>query len=66
MLRCRIDVRTVQTAAEACHQLEEQLPDLLILTLCFRTETVWISAAASSENHESGSFLTGKVISGIG
>ena len=32
MLRRRgYDVRTAQTAAEACHQLEEQLPDLLIL-----------------------------------
>ena len=50
MLRRRgYDVRTAQTAAEACHQLEEQLPDLLILDICFRTETVWISAAASAK-----------------
>ena len=34
MLRRRgYDVRTAQTAAEACHQLEEQLPDLLILDI---------------------------------
>ena len=34
MLRRRgYDVRTAQTAAEACHQLEEQLPDLLILAI---------------------------------
>lgn len=57
MLRRRgYDVRIAQTAAEACHQLEEYLPDLLILTLCFRTETVWISAAASAKNHAPGSF----------
>ena len=35
MLRRRgYDVRTAQTAAEACHQLEEHLPDLL--TAIFR------------------------------
>ena len=34
MLRRRgYDVRTAQTAAEAYHQLEEQLPDLLILDI---------------------------------
>ena len=34
MLRRRgYDVRTAQTAAEACHQLEEHLPDLLILDI---------------------------------
>ena len=34
MLRRRgYDVRTAQTAAEVCHQLEEQLPDLLILDI---------------------------------
>ncbi len=34
MLRRRgYDVRTAQTAAEACHQLEEYLPDLLILDI---------------------------------
>ena len=34
MLRRRgYDVRTAQTAAEACHQLEEQLPDLMILDI---------------------------------
>lgn len=34
MLRRRgYDVRTAQTATEACHQLEEQLPDLLILDI---------------------------------
>ena len=34
MLRRRgYDVRIAQTAAEACHQLEEYLPDLLILDI---------------------------------
>ena len=34
MLRRRgYDVLTAQTAAEACHQLEEHLPDLLILDI---------------------------------
>ena len=34
MLRRRgYDVHTAQTAAEACHQLEEHLPDLLILDI---------------------------------
>ena len=50
MLRRRgYDVRTAQTAAEACHQLEEQLPDLLILDIMLRTETAWISAATSAK-----------------
>ena len=39
MLRRRgYDVRTAQTAAEACHQLEEQLPDLLILDIMLPEE----------------------------
>ena len=39
MLRRRgYDVRTAQTAAEACHQLEEQLPDLLILDIMLPDE----------------------------
>ena len=34
MLRRRgYDVRTAQTVSEVCHQLEEQLPDLLILDI---------------------------------
>ena len=34
MLRRRgYDVRTAQTAPEACHQLEEHLPDLIILDI---------------------------------
>ena len=43
------EVRTAQTVSEVCHQLEEQLPDLLILDIMLRTETVWISAAASAK-----------------
>lgn len=50
MLRRRgYDVRTAQTAAEACHQLEEHLPDFSSWTLCFRTETAWISATTSAK-----------------
>ena len=50
MLRRRgYDVHTAQTVSEVYHQLEEQLPDLLIRTLCFRTEMAWISAATSAK-----------------
>lgn len=50
MLRRRgYDVHTAQTAAEACHQLENSCRIFLSWTLCFRTETVWISAAASAK-----------------
>ena len=50
MLRRRgYDVHTAQTVSEVYHQLEERLPDLLILDICFRTETAWISAATSAK-----------------
>ncbi len=68
MLRRRgYDVRIAQTAAEACHQLEEYLPDLLILDImlpdgngldiccCFREKTM-----------NPVFFSPEKVISGIG
>ena len=39
MLRRRgYDVRTAQTVSEVCHQLEEQLPDLLILDIMLPDE----------------------------
>ena len=61
MLRRRgYDVRTAQTAAEACHQLEEQLPDLLILDIMLPDERSGYLPRFREKAMNPVLFLTGK------
>ena len=57
MLRRRgYDVRIAQTAAEACHQLEEQLPDLHPGHYASGRKRSGYLPPLPRKNHESGSF----------